>query len=324
MKKPVKDTMSKEKPLLRKFAKNDPDEKFKASTLLKILIYIGPFMVGFILFTLYPFINAFLMSFKNNFSILTGKFDGWGFENYAKVFADSKFKMAILVTLKYVVIVVPTCMVLTIIVAVLLNNTKFMQAFYQTAYFLPLVTSTAAISLVFRFIFSDTNGVLNHLLMNWGWIKEPIRFLGSNNWSEVVLYIFSIWNLMPFTVILLLSGLQNIDPQYHTAARVDGAKTLRIFFDVTLPLLAPTIALTLIVNSISAFKVFDHVFQLFNNPGPGNNLYTIIYYIYYKMGNGKNNPPYRYGQAAAASIVLFGIIALFTALQKLVQKKTEY
>ena len=258
------------------------------------------------------------MSFKENFSILRNTFSGWGLANYRKVLNDPIFLSGLKTTIKYVVIVVPISLIISIVIAVLLNNTRRFKAILQTAYFMPLVTSTAAISLVFRFIFANEGGLINKIITTLG--QTQINFLGTNRWSEFVLYIFGIWNILPFTIILLLAGLQNIDPQYYTAAKVDGAKTLDIFTNITVPLLSPTIALVAIVNSISAFKVFDYVFQLYNKPGPGYNLYTIIYYIYEKFGGTKP----QYGHAAAASIVLFFIIAVFTLLQRVLQKKTNY
>ncbi|MBQ2658258.1 MAG: sugar ABC transporter permease [Erysipelotrichaceae bacterium] len=298
--------------------RRDPDEKFEVSMIGKILLFLGPFMLGIVVFTIYPFINAFLMSFKENYSILRNTFSGWGLANYRKILNDPIFLSGLKTTVKYVVIVVPISLIISIIIAVLLNNAQRFKAILQTAYFMPLVTSTAAISLVFRFIFANEGGLINKIITGMG--QSQINFLGTNRWSEIVLYVFGIWNILPFTIILLLAGLQNIDPQYYTAAKVDGAKTLDIFTNITVPLLSPTIALVAIVNSISAFKVFDYVFQLYNKPGPGYNLYTIIYYIYEKFGGTKP----QYGYAAAASIVLFFIIAVFTLLQRVLQKKTDY
>ncbi|MCR5067061.1 MAG: sugar ABC transporter permease [Erysipelotrichaceae bacterium] len=306
------------KDIKKKRGRYDPDERFSGRDIGKIVLFLGPFMVGIIIFTIYPFINAFLMSFKENYSVLRNTFSGWGIGNYVKVMNDDVFRSALITTVKYVFIVVPISVIISVIIAVMLNNVKRFQAILQTAYFMPLVTSTAAISLVFRFLFANEGGLINQIIMTMG--SERINFLGTNKWSEIVLYIFGIWNTLPFTIILLLAGIQNIDPQYYTAAKVDGAKTVDIFLNITVPLLSPTIALVAIVNSISAFKVFDYVFQLFNKPGPGYNLYTMIYYIYEKFGGTKP----QYGYAAAASIILFFVIAVFTLLQRSLQKHTNY
>ena len=136
----------------------------------------------------------------------------------------------------------------------------------------------------------------------------------------MVMVIFGIWNTLPFTIILLLSGLQNIDEAYYTVARVDGAKALRIFRRITVPLLAPTIGLVLTINSISAFKVFAEVTVLFNgSPGPAYNMYTVVYYIYEMM-----HQRLELGRAAAAAIVLFVFIFLFTVAQRYIQRKWNY
>lgn len=310
--------MNKDRKKVKRYIRRDPDEKFQASTLLKVLLFLGPFMLGIVLFTMYPFINAFAMSFKEGYSILTDSYKSVGLANYTKVLNDPHFKTAFVNTIRYVLIVIPITMAISIVIAVLLNDTKRFKALLQTAYFLPLVTSTAAISLVFKFIFQDSYGLINQILNSLG--ISTIKFLGSKYWSKIVLYIFAVWNNMPFTIILLLAGLQNIDPQYYTAAKVDGAKPLDIFFNITLPLLAPTIALVLIINSISAFKVFDLVYQLIGDTNNARALghYTLIYYVYAQMQN------FKYGYAAAAAIVLFAIIAVFTGIQNFVQRKWNY
>ena len=149
--------------------------------------------------------------------------------------------------------------------------------------------------------------------------KTAYAWLEKASYSIPALVIFGIWNILPFTIILLLSGLQNIDPQYYTAARVDGSKGLRIFLRITVPLLAPTIFLVCIVNTISCFKVFSELYPLFNGkPGPFNNLYTVVYYIRYAMMENR-----KYGIAAAAALVLFLFIFVFTMVQLLLQKKTK-
>lgn len=318
MKKQEQDIMKNKNKVVRRNNIYDKDEKFQLSTLGKMLIFLGPFMIGLIIFTIYPFINACLMSVKENYSVLKDTFDQFGIANYEKIFGDKQFKTAIVNTAKYVAIVVPISMALSIVVAVLLNNTKRFKGLLQTAYFLPLVTSTAAISLVFKFMFQNKYGLINQILIALG--SKSINFLGSKVWSKLVIYVFGIWNAMPLTIILLLAGLQNIDPQYYTAAKVDGAKPMDIFFNITIPLLAPTIFLTLIVNSISAFKVFDIIFQLIGDTTNAKALgsFTLIYYIYAKMAE------FKYGQASAAAMILLLIISIFTFLQNWVKKKTSF
>ena len=183
---------------------------------------------------------------------------------------------------------------------------------------LPMVTSITAVGLVWRWIFNREFGVLNALLGLFG--VEKINWLQQASHSMTVLVIFGIWSALPFTIILLLSGLQNIDDTFYTVAKVDGARQMRIFRRITLPLLSPTIGLVLIINSISAFKVFTEVNVLFNGtPGPVSNLYTVVYYIF-DMLRQQNE----LGRAAAAAIILFLFILVFTALQRYIQRKWKY
>ena len=186
-----------------------------------------------------------------------------------------------------------------------------------TPIFLPMVTSITAVGLAWKLMYNKNFCIINYLLSFIGVDKIP--WLENAAWSIPALVIFGVWNILPFTIILLLSGLQNIDPQYYTAARVDGSKGLRIFLRITVPLLAPTIFLVCIVNTISCFKVFSELYPLFNGkPGPFNNLYTVVYYIRYAMMESR-----KYGIAAAAALILFLFIFAFTMVQLLLQKKAK-
>ena len=281
-------------------------------------LYLLPFLVGIAVFTLYPVINVILISFKEDYSHLSREFAQWGTDNYAYVFNDAKFRQAIGNTLQYVVLVVPISTCIAVVVAYLLNQKLRFSALFQTAYFLPMVTSITAVGLAWRLMYNERFGIINYILSWFG--VDPIGWLTKAQYSMTALVIFGVWNILPFTIILLLSGLQNIDEQYYTAARVDGARSLRVFFRITVPLLAPTIFLVCIVNTISSFKVFSELYPLFKgDPGPFYNLYTVVYYIRYAMMESRE-----YGIAAAAAIVLFLFIFVFTMIQLLIQKKWQH
>ena len=281
-------------------------------------MYLLPFLIGILAFTLYPVINVIFMSFKEDYSYLTREFAQWGVGNYEKVFADPKFEQAIVNTLKYVVLVVPISTCIAVVVAYLLNQKLRFSALFQTAYFLPMVTSITAVGLAWRLMYNERFGIINYMLSWFG--VDPIGWLTKAQYSMPALVIFGIWNILPFTIILLLSGLQNIDEQYYTAAKVDGARSLRIFFRITVPLLAPTIFLVCIVNTISSFKVFSELYPLFKGEaGPFYNLYTVVYYIRYAMMESRE-----YGVAAAAALVLFLFILVFTMVQLLIQRKWQH
>lgn len=272
-------------------------------------LYLLPFMVFFIVFIFYPAVNVLILSFKQNYSHLRGTFDGLGFENYRMILEDGKFRQALLNTFLYVIFVVPVSTALSTLAAQLLNRRIRGIAIFQTAFFMPMVTSVTAVGLVWRFMYNQKYGVFNFVLSKLG--LAPVGWVDDSAWSLVSLVIFGIWNILPFTIILLMAGLQNIDEKYYIAARIDGARPLKIFTRITIPLLSPTIFLVLIVNTISCFKVFSELYPLFNGkPGPYYNLYTVVYYIRYAMVEKR-----KYGYAAAASMIFFLFVSIFTFLQ---------
>ena len=281
---------------------------------IKPLLYLLPFIISVSIFTLYPIVNVVRMSFLEGYKYLNGSYTGIGLGNYQKVLSDPYFRQALSNTFKYVLFVVPISTVIAIILATLLNQKIKFQSFFQTAYFLPMVTSSLAVGLAWKFMYNDRYGILNYILSLFG--VEPISFLGSTGGNFVAVIIFGIWAILPNTIILLLSGLQNIDPLYYTAAKVDGAKTLRIFFRITVPLLAPTIMLVIIINTISTFKMYHELFPLFNGPGIAYNLFTVVYYIYYEF---RVLSPAKYGFASAAAVMLLVVVFIFTMIQRAIQ-----
>ena len=281
-------------------------------------LYLAPFAIGVLVFTLYPIINVVLLSFKENYNFITKNFASWGIGNYLYVLKDPYFLQAYKNTFMYVFVVIPISTCLSVVIATLLNQKIKFSSVFQTAYFLPMVTSTIAIGFAWRFMFNYKSGVINYLLSFLG--VEAINWLQVPSYNFPALCIYGIWAILPFTIILLLSGLQNIDPMYYTAAKVDGAGPIKSFFRITLPLLAPTIFLVLCVNTISTFKVYNELFPLFQGAGIANNLFTVVYYIYYQF---RVKSPARYGYAAAAAVLLFITVFAFTMIQRWVEGKTK-
>ena len=278
-------------------------------------LYLAPFLIFILVFTLYPVINVFIISFKENYSHLRKTFDGFNFENYKYVLTDEKFCSGMRNTVLYVIFVVPISTCIAILFANLLNQKLKGSAIFQTAFFMPMVTSVTAVGLIWRLMYNQNYGIINFVLSKFG--IEKIGWVVESKWSLIALIIFGIWNILPFTIILLLSGLQNINEMYYTAAKVDGAKASKIFFRITVPLLSPTIFLVCIINTISCFKVFSELYPLFNGkPGPYFNLYTVVYYIRYAMVEKR-----KYGYAAAAAVILFLCVMIFTLLQLQLKKR---
>ena len=278
-------------------------------------LYLSPFLIFIIVFTLYPVINVFTISFKENYSYLRGTFKAFNFENYKYVLTDDKFTSGLKNTALYVLFVVPVSTAIALFFANLLNKKLRGSAIFQTAFFLPMVTSVTAVGLIWRLMYNQQYGIINWVLTKFG--IEKIGWVTESQWSLLALIIFGTWNILPFTIIILLSGMQNINELYYTVARVDGAKPIRIFFRITVPLLSPTIFLVCIVNTISCFKVFSELYPLFyGKPGPYYNLDTVVYYIRYAMMEKR-----KYGYAAAAAVILFLCIFLVTLLQLYLKKR---
>ena len=209
-------------------------------------LYLLPFLIGIAVFTLYPVINVVLMSFKEGYSYLSRGFDQWGLANYQTVLSDPKFSQAIGNTLKYVILVVPISTCIAVVVAYLLNQKLRFSAVFQTAYFLPMVTSVTAVGLVWKWMFNYDYGLINYALSLFG--VSPVNWLNDPHYNLAALIIYGIWSMLPFTIILLLSGFQNINPQYYTAARIDGANELQIFTRIMFPL-GSSVTVTLTIFS---------------------------------------------------------------------------
>lgn len=290
-------------------------EKKAIRNFLEPAAFLTPFMIGLLLFTVYPFINVLLLSFKEDYKMLTGEFSSLGIQNYADVIHDPNFINGLTNTGLYVLFVVPIATAISLLIATLLNTDIKLKGIFQASFFMPMVTSITAIGLVWKWLFNFDYGLINFGLSLLG--VEAVNWLNNPAYNLTALIIYGIWSMLPFTIILLLAGLQNVNPQYYTAARVDGAKSGKVFVRITLPLLAPTIGLTLIINIISASKVFTELFPLFNGkPGSAYSLYTVVYYLYEAFYTD-----WKLGKAAASACILFMIVLVFTSVQLLIQRK---
>lgn len=260
--------------------------------LLRLILFVGIYIIGFKLIKIPEIINYLSM---------------------AKEEAD--FLKAIWNTSYYVLLSMPITIFLSLIIALLFYQEVKGKVVFRTIYFIPFVTSVVAVSLVWQWIFND-NGLLNYILSFFG--VEKIMWLKDEKWTIPTIAIISIWKLVGYYSIIFLSGLQNIDKSYYEAAEVDGATRWQKFAYITWPLLSPTTFFILIVSMIGAFKVFSEIFVLYSGlPGPYNNSgLTVVYYVFEKFYGEQ-----RMGQASAAAYVLFGIILIFTFIQFVAGKK---
>lgn len=286
---------------------------------LQALAYLLPALIVIFMFIIYPLFQSFSMSFYEKYNIFKLEGSGFTFDNYINVLTDTNFHIALKNTFIYMIFSVPISIVISLVIAVLLNNKLKFGKLYQTLFFLPYVTNVIAIGLAFQFIFHSNYGILNYILGLFG--IDAISWLNDVNYSLPTLIIFGVWGGLAFKIIVFLAGLQNIDEQYYQAARVDGTSKWRIFTKITVPLLSPTIAYISIISLIAAFKTYAQVVALFGaRPGPSNSAMTIVYYVYDRFYGAAEYPI-----AAAASVILFVIILLFTFVQLYVSnKKVHY
>ncbi|WP_080145396.1 carbohydrate ABC transporter permease [Marinilactibacillus piezotolerans] len=290
-------------------------EKPTLKSSLKSLFYIAPMLLIVGTFNLYPIVQSFLMSLYQDYNIFTGEVGGYGFSNFVEILQDPKFILAIRNTFIFVLGVVPISIVISLTIAVLLTKIEALSSFFRSIYFLPFVTSTVAISIVWSWIYHSRFGLLNYGLGLLG--VAPIEFLEDPDYAMLALVIMAVWKGLGFNIILFLVGLNNIDANYYSAAKIDGAKGFQRFTNITVPLLGPTIFLVSVMGVINSFKVFDEVFALFQSrPGPAGSAMTVVYYIFQKFYQEN-----QYAVAAAAGIVLFLIILVVTLIQMGFNKK---
>lgn len=302
----------------------DEEGRRKLGALIEPFDYLLPFLLGVAVFTIYPMVRVTVMSFQEKYQQGVngfGSFTQWGFGNYEFVLkglegTSNVFLKGLGNTAQYVAWTVPISTAIAVVLAYLLNQKIKLSGFFQMAYFIPMVTTVTAVGLVWRWMFNTDFGLINAVFTG-----SKINWLA--NYPMTVLVVFGVWSSLPFTVILLLSGLQNIDDHLYTVAKVDGSGAARIFFRITVPLLSPTIGLVLIINSISAFKVYTDVVVLWNGMPENYGMQTVTWYIYDQLITPTDGV-HSLGYAAAAAMVLFLIIFAFTMIQRLIQRKWVY
>lgn len=295
--------------------------EFKNDTWRAVVALIAP-MGLLAVFTFWPIINAVRMAFMNGYTMVPKKYYGIGFENFIAIINTSgsdSFWNALLNTFYIVIITVPLTILIGLVIAVGLNSIKKFQKLFQTIFFLPYVTNTIALGLVFSALFSKY-GIVNSIFgTDISWTSAGATKLSA----LVVLTVYSIWNGLAFKIIVFLSGIQGIDKQYYQAAQIDSASKFETFRRITIPLLSPMILYITITSFIGAFKTYSSVVSIFGTGDYGPNsdpnlLRTVVGYIYDQMDPTLGTP---LGVGAAGSIILFIIIMLITLVQMQVSKK---
>ncbi len=269
--------------------------------------YILPSLIGCILFIFIPSIMSFLLSFSN-WNLLTDiKF--CGFENYLELIGSKEFWFILKNTLIYAISVTIFATIIPLILAEIINSKIRGSDFFKTAYFLPFVTPMIVIAMIWQWIFDPNIGFLNTLFkLHYNWLYDK-------NLAMLVLIIVSVWKLLGYNIIILLSGYSSINNQIYEAARIDGSSRITTFIKITIPLLSPTIFFVLLITTISSFQVFDLIY-LMTNGGPENSTNILVYWLYKNAFEFFN-----IGKASAIAYILFIFILTLSIIQWKLRKK---
>lgn len=283
-------------------------------------LYLLPAMVFLGLFLVYPLIDVFVYSFEEGYNFASQTYFGTGTYNYSYVLRDPYFLQALKNTFILVIITVPVSTGLALAISVGLSSIQKLRDLYQTVYFLPYVTNTLAVGLVFMILFKQTpysDGLAN-LVLSWFGVA-PVDFIDGPYWAKMlVLCIYTIWVVMPFKILILTSALASVDQTYYNAAKVDGTPKWRVFTKITLPMISPTVFYLIITGFIGAFKAYSDAVALFGTELNAAGMNTIVGYIYDMLyGNSGGYPSY----ASAAAVILFTIVLTITCMNLLVSKK---
>lgn len=297
----------------------------------KAWLYLLPAIVILLVFTVWPIINTLRMAFLEGYNGLAeagGASFGFGFANFVSVVNYNKFLTCLGNTLLLTVITVPISTMLALLIAVALNSIKPLKKIFQTIFFLPYVTNSIAIGMVFMAMFHMVTlgsqpisiGIINSIITAFG--GQAVNWIdaGSSTFNNmVVLIIYIVWNALPFKILVLLGGLQGVNKQYYDAAKVDGASRWRIFWRITVPMLSPMIAYVVITGFIGGFKEYTSIVGIFGDSmgpvGGDGNLNTMVGFIYDRLEDGFQ------GIASAAALILFVIIFAVTIINLYVSKK---
>lgn len=281
--------------------------------LLPALLFLGAFMV-------YPLIDVFVYSVEEGYNFASQTYFGVGLYNYSYVLHDPYFLQAVKNTFLLVIITVPLSTGLALVISLALSSIRPLRDLFQTIYFLPYVTNTLAVGLVFMILFQKTeytDGLINLMIQWFG--GSSVDFIEGPYWAKMfVLCFYTIWVVMPFKILILTSALASVNPDYYKAARVDGTSKGRIFLRITLPMISPMVFYLVVTGFIGAFKAYSDAVALFGADLNAAGMNTIVGYVYDMLyGDSGGFPSY----ASAAAIILFAIVLTITCINLLVSKK---
>ena len=281
--------------------------------LLPAILFLGCFMV-------YPLIDVFVYSLEEGYNFASQTYFGVGTYNYSYVLHDPYFLQAVKNTFLLVVITVPVSTGLALLISLGLSSIKPLRNLFQTIYFLPYVTNTLAVGLVFMILFQKTeytDGLVNLMIQ---WFGGPsVDFIDGPYWAKMtVLCFYTVWVVLPFKILILTSALASVNPDYYKAARVDGTSRFRTFTRITLPMISPLIVYLVITGFIGAFKAYSDAVALFGTDLNAAGMNTIVGYVYDMLYGASGGYP---SYASAAAIILFAIVLTITCVNLLVSRR---
>lgn len=290
---------------------------------LKAWLYLLPAILFLGVFMVYPLIDVFIYSFEEGYNSASQTHFGIGLYNYSYVLHDAYFLQALKNTFILVVITVPMSTALALLISLGLSSIQKLRNLFQTIYFLPYVTNTLAVGLVFMILFKKTpysEGFVNLILSLFG--MSPVDFIDGPYWAKMfVLCFYTVWVVLPFKILILTSALASVNEDLYKAARVDGTSKGRIFRKITLPMISSMLFYLIITGFIGAFKAYSDAVALFGTNLNAAEMNTIVGYVYDMLyGNSGGYPSY----ASAAAIILFSIVLTITCINLLVSKKHVY
>ena len=286
----------------------------------KAWLYLLPSVLFLSAFMVYPLIDVFVYSFEEGYNSASQTFFGYGLYNYSYVLHDAYFLQAVKNTFILVIITVPLSTGIALLISLGLSSVKKLKELFQTIYFLPYVTNTLAVGLVFMILFKKTeysDGLVNLLIGFFG--GSTVDFINGPYWAKMfVLCFYTIWVVLPFKILILTSALASVNQDYYNAARIDATPRWRVFTKITLPMISPMIFYLVITGFIGAFKAYSDVVALFGTDLNAAGMNTIVGYVYDMLyGNSGGYPSY----ASAAALILFAIVLTITCINLLVSRR---
>ncbi len=283
-------------------------------------LYLLPSLILLGIFMIYPLFDVLVYSFQEGYNSASQTYFGIGLYNYSYVLHDTYFLQAVKNTFLLVIITVPLSTILALLISLALSSVKKIKDLYQTIYFLPYVTNTLAVGLVFMILFKKTaysEGLINILIQFFG--GNSVDFIEGPYWAKMlVMCIYTIWIVLPFKILILTSALASVDQNLYKAAKVDGTSSFRTFWKITLPMIMPMISYLVITGFIGAFKAYSDEVAIFGTNLNAAGMNTIVGYVYDMLyGNSGGYPSY----ASAAALILFAIVLTITVINLLISNR---